>query len=94
MQRNLRFVEHLDALGYDEAWIGEHHLAAARSSRRRIFIAAAAERTRNIKLGTGVTSISYHNPLWVADRMVMLDHLTRGRTMLGVGPGSLPPTRR
>ncbi|MDT7705161.1 MAG: limonene 1,2-monooxygenase [Pseudonocardiales bacterium] len=91
MQRDLRFVEHLDALGYDEAWIGEHHSAGSEIiASPEIFIAAAAERTRNIKLGTGVTSISYHNPLWVADRMVMLDHLTRGRTMLGVGPGSLP----
>ena len=53
-------------------------------------IATAAERTRNIKLGTGVVSVSYHNPLWVAERIVLLDHLTRGRVMLGLGPGSLP----
>jgi limonene 1,2-monooxygenase len=91
LQRDLKFVEHLDALGYDEAWIGEHHSAGSEIiASPEIFIAAAAERTRHIKLGTGVTSVSYHNPLWVADRMVLLDHLTRGRTMLGVGPGSLP----
>jgi limonene 1,2-monooxygenase len=91
LARDLKFVEHLDALGYDEAWIGEHHSAGSEIiASPEIFIAAAAERTRNIKLGTGVTSVSYHNPLWVADRMVMLDHLTRGRAMLGVGPGSLP----
>ncbi|MDN5915512.1 MAG: LLM class flavin-dependent oxidoreductase [Pseudonocardia sp.] len=91
LQRDLDLVSHLDALGYDEAWIGEHHSAGSEIiASPEIFIAAAAERTRNIRLGTGVTSISYHNPLWVADRMVMLDHLTRGRTMLGVGPGSLP----
>ncbi|GEL19187.1 LLM class flavin-dependent oxidoreductase [Pseudonocardia asaccharolytica] len=91
MQRDLELVEHLDRLGYDEAWIGEHHSAGSEIiASPEIFIAAAAERTRNIKLGTGVTSIAYHNPLWVADRMVMLDHLTRGRSMLGVGPGSLP----
>ncbi|MCE3555723.1 LLM class flavin-dependent oxidoreductase [Pseudonocardia sp. RS11V-5] len=91
LQRDLEFVTHLDRLGYDEAWIGEHHSAGSEIiASPEIFIAAAAERTRNIKLGTGVTSIAYHNPLWVADRMVMLDHLTRGRTMLGVGPGSLP----
>ena len=35
-------------------------------------------------------SVSYHNPLWVAERIVLLDHLTRGRVMLGLGPGSLP----
>jgi limonene 1,2-monooxygenase len=91
LQRDLRLVEHLDELGYDEAWIGEHHSAGSEIiASPEIFIAAAAERTKRIKLGTGVTSLSYHNPLWVAERMVLLDHLTRGRVMLGVGPGSLP----
>jgi limonene 1,2-monooxygenase len=91
LQRDLDLVAHLDRCGYDEAWIGEHHSAGSEIiASPEIFIAAAAERTRNIKLGTGVTSLSYHNPLWVAERMVLLDHLTRGRVMLGVGPGSLP----
>ncbi len=53
-------------------------------------MAVASQRTRSIKLGTGVVSVSYHNPLWVAERIVQLDHLTRGRVMLGLGPGSLP----
>jgi limonene 1,2-monooxygenase len=91
LQRDLELVEHLDRLGYDEAWIGEHHSAGTEIiASPEIFIAAAAERTKYIKLGTGVTSIAYHNPLWVAERMVLLDHLTRGRAMLGCGPGSLP----
>jgi len=91
LQRDLALVEHLDRLGYDEAWIGEHHSAGSEIiASPEIFIAAAAERTRHIKLGTGVTSLAYHNPLWVTERMVLLDHLTRGRAMLGVGPGSLP----
>jgi limonene 1,2-monooxygenase len=91
LQRDLEIVEHLDRCGYDEAWIGEHHSAGTEIiASPEIFIAAAAERTRRIKLGTGVTSIAYHNPLWVAERMVLLDHLTRGRAMLGCGPGSLP----
>ncbi|WP_028933413.1 LLM class flavin-dependent oxidoreductase [Pseudonocardia spinosispora] len=91
LQRDLNLIEHLDRCGYDEAWIGEHHSAGSEIiASPEIFIAAAAERTRNIRLGTGVTSLSYHNPLWVAERMVLLDHLTRGRVMLGVGPGSLP----
>lgn len=91
LQRDLELVEHLDRCGYDEAWIGEHHSAGTEIiASPEIFIAAAAERTRHIKLGTGVTSIAYHNPLWVAERMVLLDHLTRGRAMLGCGPGSLP----
>ncbi|MQA14008.1 MAG: LLM class flavin-dependent oxidoreductase [Pseudonocardiaceae bacterium] len=91
LQRDLDLVAHLDRLGYDEAWIGEHHSAGSEIiASPEIFMATAAERTRHIKLGTGVVSLSYHNPLWVAERMVLLDHLTRGRVMLGVGPGSLP----
>jgi limonene 1,2-monooxygenase len=91
LQRDLQLIEHLDALGYDEAWIGEHHSAGSEIiASPEIFIAAAAERTRRIRLGTGVVSLSYHNPLWVAERIVLLDHLTRGRVMLGVGPGALP----
>ncbi|MEA2179399.1 MAG: limonene 1,2-monooxygenase [Solirubrobacteraceae bacterium] len=91
LERDLELIQHLDRLGYDEAWIGEHHSAGSEIiASPEIFIAAAAERTRHIKLGTGVTSVAYHNPLWVAERMVLLDHLTRGRAMLGLGPGSLP----
>ncbi len=55
-----------------------------------MFIAAAAQRTKHIRLGTGVSSLPYHHPFMLADRMVLLDHLTRGRVMLGVGPGALP----
>src|SRR3954465_446663 len=91
LQRDLALVEHLDRLGYDEAWIGEHHSAGSEIiASPEIFIAAAADPPRHIRLGTGVTSLAYHNPLWVTERMVLLDHLTRGRAMLGVGPGSLP----
>jgi len=91
LHRDLELIEHLDRLGYDEAWIGEHHSAGSEIiASPEIFIATAAERTRHIRLGTGVVSLSYHNPLWVAERIVLLDHLTRGRVMLGVGPGALP----
>jgi limonene 1,2-monooxygenase len=90
LERDLQLLEHLDALGFDEAWIGEHHSAGWEIiADPAVFIAAAAGRTRRIMLGTGVTSLPYHHPLMVADRMVMLDHLTRGRAMLGVGPGAL-----
>jgi limonene 1,2-monooxygenase len=95
LQRDLDLIGHLDRLGWDEAWIGEHHSAGSEIiASPEIFIAAAAERTRHIKLGTGVVSASYHNPLWVAERAVLLDHLTRGRFMLGLGPGSLPTDAR
>ncbi len=95
LQTDLELMQWLDRCGYDEAWIGEHHSAGSEIiPSPEIFIAAAAERTRHIRLGTGVVSLSYHNPLWVAERIVMLDHLTRGRVMLGVGPGALPTDAR
>jgi limonene 1,2-monooxygenase len=91
LQSDLDLIQWLDRCGYDEAWLGEHHSAGTElSASPEIMIATAAERTRHIKLGTGVISVSYHNPLWVAERIVLLDHLTRGRAMLGLGPGSLP----
>ena len=91
LQTDLELVQWLDRCGYDEAWFGEHHSAGSEiSASPELFIATAAERTKTIKLGTGVVSLSYHNPLWVAERIVMLDHLTRGRVMFGAGPGSLP----
>jgi limonene 1,2-monooxygenase len=81
----------LDRLGYDEVWFGEHHSGGYELiGSPEIFIAAAAERTKHIKLGTGVTSLPYHHPWLVADRWVLLDHLTRGRTIFGAGPGALP----
>lgn len=88
--RDMELVEWLDNLGFDEAWIGEHHSAGWEIiSSPEIFIAAAAERTRHIKLGTGVISLPYHHPFMVANWMVQLDHMTRGRVMMGVGPGAL-----
>jgi limonene 1,2-monooxygenase len=91
LQRDLEFIEHLDALGFDEVWMGEHHSAGSEIiSSPEIFIAAAAQRAKRIRFGTGVISLSYHNPLWVADRLMLLDHLTHGRIIGGVGPGSLP----
>jgi limonene 1,2-monooxygenase len=91
LERDLELIEHLDRLGFDEAWFGEHHSAGYEIiASPEVFIAAAAQRTRHIRLGTGVSSLPYHQPFILADRIVLLDHLTRGRVMLGVGPGALP----
>ena len=88
LERDLQLIEHLDALGFDEAWFGEHHSAGYEIiASPEVFIAAAAQRTKHIRLGTGVSSLPYHHPFMLADRMVLLDHLTRGRVMFGVGPG-------
>jgi limonene 1,2-monooxygenase len=90
LERDMELLQHLDALNYHEAWIGEHHSGGFEIvASPEVFIAAAAERTRHIRLGTGVVSLPYHNPFILADRMVQLDYQTRGRAMMGVGPGSL-----
>jgi limonene 1,2-monooxygenase len=95
LDRDFELIEWLDELRFDEAWIGEHHSAGYEIiASPEIFIAAAAERTRHIRLGTGVVSLPYHNPLMVAERINQLDHMTRGRVMLGVGPGSLQSDAR
>lgn len=90
LTRDMELVEHLDRLDWNEAWIGEHHSGGFEIiACPEVFIAAAAERTRHIRLGTGVVSLPYHNPFAVAGRMAQLDHMTRGRAMFGVGPGAL-----
>jgi len=91
LRRDLDFVAHLDALGFDEFWCGEHHSSGWEMiGSPELFLAAAGERSHHIRLGTGVVSLPYHHPFNVAQRMVQLDHQTRGRVILGTGPGALP----
>ncbi len=91
IHRDFELIRFLDEIGYEEAWIGEHHSAGFEIiASPELFIAAAAAQTHRIRLGTGVVSLPYHNPLMVANRILQLDHQTRGRVMLGVGPGLLP----
>ena len=90
LERDLEIVEHLEKLDFDEVWFGEHHSAGWEIiASPEVMIAAAGQRTKKIKLGTGVSSLPYHHPFMLADRMSQLDHLTRGRAMLGAGPGAL-----
>ena len=89
-ERDLELIEWCDRLGFDEAWVGEHHSAAWENiADPCVFLAAAGQRTHRIRLGSGVVSLPYHHPMMVADRFVQLDYLTNGRAMLGVGPGAL-----
>lgn len=91
LRRDIDLIASLDALGFDEAWVGEHHSGGWEIiASPEVFLAAAGERTQRIRLGTGVVSVPYHHPFNIADRIVLLDHLTHGRAMLGVGPGALP----
>ena len=91
LRRSIELAVHLDQLGYDEIWFGEHHSGGSElAASPELTIAAAAERTTRIRLGTGVVSLPYHQPFQVAARMVQLSHMTRGRAMFGAGPGQLP----
>jgi limonene 1,2-monooxygenase len=90
LERDMELVTWLDELAFDEIWVGEHHSAGWEYiASPELFLAIAAERTRHIKLGTGVVSLPYHHPLLVAERMAFLDNMTRGRVLFGVGPGAL-----
>jgi limonene 1,2-monooxygenase len=90
LERDMELLEHLDRLNYHEAWVGEHHSGGFELiACPEMFLAAAAMRTRHIRLGTGVVSLPYHHPFTLASRMMQLDHMTRGRAMFGVGPGAL-----
>jgi len=90
-ERDMQLIEWLDELGFDEAFIGEHHSAGWEIiSSPEIFMAVAATRTKRIMLGSGVVSVPYHHPFNIANRFALLDQLTRGRVMLGCGPGALP----
>jgi limonene 1,2-monooxygenase len=88
---DLDLVEHLDRLGYNEFWCGEHHSTGWETiASPEMFLAAAGVRTQRIMLGTGVISLPYHHPFNVAQRIVQLDHMTGGRAIFGTGPGALP----
>ncbi len=89
-RRDLDLVEQLDRLGYDEFWCGEHHSSGWEMiGSPEMFLAAAGERSKRIKLATGVISLPYHHPFNVAQRMVQLDWMTGGRAIFGSGPGAL-----
>ncbi len=90
-ERDLLLTEHLDRLGFEEIWYGEHHSGGMEMvAAPELMIAAAAQRTKYIRLGTGVKSLPYYNPFMLAETMAQLDHMTRGRAMFGIGPGALP----
>jgi len=90
LERDLQLTQFADEIGLSEMWYGEHHSGGYENiASPELMVAAAAERTKRINLGTGVITLPYHNPLMVANRLCQLDHLTRGRLLFGAGPGLL-----
>jgi alkanesulfonate monooxygenase SsuD/methylene tetrahydromethanopterin reductase-like flavin-dependent oxidoreductase (luciferase family) len=79
-----------DELGFDELWVGEHFSATTEPIPSPLmFMAALAPRTKNLSFGTAVICLPNHDPVKVAAEVAQFDHMTRGRFMLGVGPGGL-----
>lgn len=79
-----------DELGFSECWIGEHVAAPAEPIASPLaFLASVMDRTKRIKLGTGVLCLPHQHPAIVASQAAMFDHMTRGRFQMGIGPGGL-----
>lgn len=87
----LEQVEAADALGFDSFWIAEHHVhRSAGLPSPPVWLAAAAQRTKRIRLGVAVAVLPLRNPLLVAEEYAMVDVLSNGRLNVGVGSGFLP----
>lgn len=90
LHRDIEIIQKMEDWGYDEVWMGEHHSTGWECvASPEVFLAYAGAKTSRIKLGTGVVSLPYHHPFQAAERVVLLDHLTRGRAIFGIGPGSV-----
>ena len=89
-ERDIDLIRYADELGYDEFFIGEHHSGGWETMPApEMALAKASAQAHRIRLGTSVISVPFHHPFHVAERMAFLDHLTRGRAILGVGPCAL-----
>lgn len=91
LEHDLELFEYADRLGLQEAWVGEHLSGGHEPiASPEMFLAAASQRTKTIRLGTAVNSLPYHNPLTLAARLALLDQLSHGRAIMGFGPGASP----
>ncbi len=79
-----------DRLGFAEAWVGQHYTASTEPiASPLIFMAAALPQTKIIKMCTGVINLPCHHPATVAAEIAQFDHMSQGRMIFGIGPGSL-----
>jgi luciferase family oxidoreductase group 1 len=92
LQNSLVQIELADRLGYDYAWVVEHHFLEeySHSSAPEVFLGAASQRTRRIRLGHGIIQLPTNHPIRVAERVATLDLLSGGRVELGLGEGQGP----
>ncbi len=90
IQNSLAQIELADQLGYDYAWEVEHHFMEeySHSSAPEVFLAAASQRTKNIRLGHGIIQLTTNHPARVAERVATLDLVSNGRVEMGLGEGS------
>ena len=90
MKQSLDQIALADELGYDYAWEVEHHFLEeySHSSSPEVFLAAASQRTKNIRLGHGIIQLTTNHPARVAERVSTLDLVSDGRVELGLGEGS------
>lgn len=89
LRQDIDLCGRADDLGFDEVWLGEHHSSGwSTLSAPDLLIAALARETRRIRFATGVIPLPYHHPVHTAERLLLLDHLTDGRAILGCGTGT------
>jgi alkanesulfonate monooxygenase SsuD/methylene tetrahydromethanopterin reductase-like flavin-dependent oxidoreductase (luciferase family) len=90
LQEDVESIVLADKLGFEEAWCGEHYTCEIEQvSSPMMFLAFVASKTKRIKLGTGVLPLPLYHPVMAASHIALLDHLTEGRLILGVGTGAL-----
>lgn len=89
IDRTLREAQLADALGYDVLWLGEHHFDTnVVYADPVVFGAAVAAHTQRIKIGFAVAQITLHHPVRLAIQTALLDNLSHGRLIVGIGRGS------
>jgi alkanesulfonate monooxygenase SsuD/methylene tetrahydromethanopterin reductase-like flavin-dependent oxidoreductase (luciferase family) len=82
-------IDRWEALGFDAIWLSEHHLDGATAyADPVVFAGAVAQRTKNVTIGFAVVEMALHHPVRLAAQVSLLDHLSKGRMMLGTGKGS------
>jgi alkanesulfonate monooxygenase SsuD/methylene tetrahydromethanopterin reductase-like flavin-dependent oxidoreductase (luciferase family) len=89
---DMQIMRWADEYGLSEVWVGEHSTVGWEPvCSPELYIAAAAVQTQRIRLATGANILANHNPIALAHRLMQLDHMTRGRLMVGMGAGSYAP---